>query len=190
MATDDRFMGCAVFASDFADREWYSFDVEPAYEAILNAPITPPPIPKPQPPIKPESGFVHPLPASIITQHWGENGDAYARFGLWGHNGCDIGGRPLRTPVRSMANGIVAYSDFDAGYGFYVRVDHKTLDRYSMYCHLDEAGAKAGTWLKAGETVGLLGNTGNSTGAHLHFEVRLHNKDGTYLRERPCQRAA
>ena len=182
MATDDRFMGCAVFASDFANREWYSFDVEPAYEAILNAPITPPPIPKPPPAIK---DIVHPLPASIITQHWGQNADAYARFGLWGHNGSDLGGSPLRTQVRSMADGIVAYSDFDAGYGFYCRVDHKALDCYTMYCHLDEAGAKAGTWLDAGETVGLLGSSGNSTGPHLHFEIRKHEKDGTYSEDTP-----
>jgi hypothetical protein len=141
--------------------------------------------PDPLPPWQPGGGLVHPLPGAVITQHWGEDGASYARFGLWGHNGCDLGGRPLRTPIRSIARGIVAYSDFDAAYGFYCRVDHPELECYSMYCHMDEPGAPVGQALAAGDTVGLLGTSGNSSGPHLHLEIRLHNVDGTYREDTP-----
>lgn len=141
------------------------------------------------PPLQPGGGdLVHPLPGARITQHWGQNGEDYARFGMWGHNGCDLGGRPLRTPVRSMAIGVVAMSDFDPGYGHYVRVDHGNLGCYAMYCHLDEPGAAVGTWLDVGDTVGLLGTSGNSTGVHLHLEIRLQNKDGTYREDCPMSK--
>jgi len=189
MSADPRFVGCCVFASDYAAQEWYSFDIEPAYAAILAQPIsgTPtPPLPVPPlpttPPVVPpvHGGLVHPLPDSILTQHWGENGGDYARFGIWGHNGTDLGGRPLRTPVRAMSDGVVAYSDFDEGYGYYVRLDHLDGECYSFYAHLDEAGAPIASVLAAGDTLGLLGSSGNSSGPHLHLEIRLQNTDGTY----------
>jgi murein DD-endopeptidase MepM/ murein hydrolase activator NlpD len=143
----------------------------------VTAPIPPTPI---------QGGdLVHPLPGAVIIQHWGQNEADYRQFGLWGHNGCDLGNRPQRTPIRSIADGIVAYSDFDAAYGHYVRADYRDLDCYAMYCHLDEPGAPVGTRLNAGDTVGLLGTSGNSTGVHLHLEIRLQNKDGTYREDTP-----
>jgi murein DD-endopeptidase MepM/ murein hydrolase activator NlpD len=191
MSVDSRFKGCAVFASDYANREWFSFDVEPAYDAILATPIPQPP--KPQPPNPgptppPTTELVHPLPGSSITQNFYEESDAYLQYGFRAHNGTDLGGQPLRTPVRSIAAGIVVWSDFDPGYGHYVRVAHDYLDCYVMYCHLDEAGATVGAPLGAGDTVGLLGSSGNSTGAHLHIEVRLQNKDGTYREDCPMSK--
>jgi len=149
-----------------------------------------PPIPPIEPPIKPpvERELVHPLPGAVITQNFYEESDAYEQYGFRAHNGTDLGGRPLRTPVRSMASGIVAFADFDAGYGHYVRMDYRDLDAYVMYCHLDEPGATAGTRLQAGDMVGLLGSSGNSTGAHLHLEARLQNKDGTYREDTPMSK--
>ena len=157
------------------------------YEWTISEGITVPVPPFPPRP-EPAGELDHPLPASVITQHWGENGEDYARFGMWGHNGVDLGNRPLRTPVRCIAAGIVAYSDFDAGYGHYVRVDHPALGCYSMYCHLDEPGALEGIRLEAGATVGLLGSSGNSSGPHLHLEIRLHNADGTYREDCPMSK--
>jgi murein DD-endopeptidase MepM/ murein hydrolase activator NlpD len=144
----------------------------------------PEPGPEPEPPT-PATKLVHPLPGAVITQHWGQNEENYRQFGLWGHNGTDLGGRPLRTPVRCIADGIVAMDGFDVAYGHYVRLDHRDLGCYSFYAHLDEPGAAAGTRLEAGDTVGLLGSSGNSSGPHLHLEVRLQNKDGTYREDTP-----
>lgn len=193
---DTRVKGVCLFMTDFHSDQWWSFDTQPAMQQLLSIKDVRPRVPspfdnKPQPPDpKPPitSKLVHPLPGSVITQHWGQNADNYAQFGLWGHNGTDMGGRPLRTPVRSMAQGIVAYSDFDAAYGHYVRVDHRDLGCYSFYAHMDEAGAPTGRVLHAGDTVGLLGSSGNSTGPHLHIEIRLQNKDGTYREDTPMLR--
>ena len=158
---------------------WLTFEWT-IYEGIT-VPILPP---------NPAPGgeLTHPLPGAVITQNFYEESDAYEQYGFRAHNGCDLGGLPLRTPIRSIAAGIVAMSDFDPGYGHYVRVDHRELDCYFMYCHLDEPGAAAGTRLGAGDTVGLLGTSGNSTGVHLHLEARLQNKDGTYREDTPMSK--
>lgn len=65
MSGDSRYVGCAVFAADFASHEWYSFDIEPAYKAILVVPIAsyppstgPQPVPPPPPPVQPLTGEV------------------------------------------------------------------------------------------------------------------------------------
>lgn len=148
---------------------------------LSSAGLTPPDLP----PLTPGGELVHPLPGAVITQHWGQNEADYRQFGMWGHNGTDLGGRPLRTPVRSIAPGVVAYSAFDPGYGHYVRLDYRDGDAYFVYCHLDEPGEPVGTRLDAGDTVGLLGSSGNSSGPHLHLEIRKQNKDGTYSEDAP-----
>lgn len=158
---------------------WLTFEWVQVPETIGPEPGPTPPEPEP------EIRLVHPLPGAVISQHWGENAEDYLRFGMWGHNGVDLAGRPMRTPVRSIAAGIVAMSEFDAAYGHYVRVDHPELECYSFYAHLDEPGAQAGQMLAAGATVGLLGTSGNSSGPHLHLEIRLHNADGTYKEGTP-----
>jgi hypothetical protein len=149
-----------------------------------------PPIPPIEPPITPpsfETRLTHPLPQSQITQHFYQNPDDYARFSMPGHNGTDLGGKPQGTPVLSVADGIVSWSDFDPGYGFYVRVKHLQDDMmcYVMYCHLQRMGVEEGTRIEAGYEIGFLGSTGNSSGPHLHIEVRLMNKDGTYREGTP-----
>jgi len=182
MSNDSRFVGCAVFAADFASQDWYSFDIEPAYTAILNTPIVepaPPITPPVQPPVTPSGKIAHPLPGAVITTHWGQAAPEYSP-GMWGHSGTDLAGKPEGTPVLCVADGEVAWSDFDSGYGFYVRVYHPQLGCYSFYAHLREAGMPVGTKLGAGARVGHLGSTGNSTGAHLHLEIRLADANGAY----------
>jgi murein DD-endopeptidase MepM/ murein hydrolase activator NlpD len=181
MSADKRFAGCCVFASDFQNREWFSFDIEPAYAAILATTIPDIEPPQPEPPRPPpdDKRIVHPLTGARITQHWGQSLEDYSGFGLWGHNGCDFAAA-AGTPVKCMAFGIVAYSGFDEGYGHYVRVAHDALGCYTFYGHLQEPGVMAGTVLQAGDTLGKVGSSGNSTGPHLHFEIRLCNVDGTY----------
>jgi murein DD-endopeptidase MepM/ murein hydrolase activator NlpD len=148
-----------------------------------------PPKPQPEPEPEPEPGaLVHPLPKSVITQHWGQNAEQYAQFGQWGHNGCDLGGVAEGTPICALADGRVAYHGTDDAYGNYIRCEMAGYSAYAFFAHLDEIKVRQGQALKAGKIIGTVGNTGNSTGAHLHLEIRQHNPDGSYSRLTPMAR--
>jgi len=153
------------------------------------------PVPPVQPPvIPPDPGsrtkLVHPLQGSIITQHFYQNPEDYARFSLPGHDGTDLGGKAEGTSILSISDGIVAFSDYDEGYGNYVRVEHRAPDMmcYVLYAHLSEPGALEGVSVKAGQQIGKVGSTGNSTGVHLHIEIRLMERDGTYKEGAPMSK--
>jgi hypothetical protein len=86
------------------------------------------------------------------------------------HHGIDLAG-PLGTSVHATGNGKVIEARFSIhGYGNTVLVDHGFGYR-TRYAHLDKINVKKGDAVKRGEVVGLLGNTGKSTGPHLHYEV-------------------
>ena len=121
-----------------------------------------------------------PLTSYRITQLWGGNPTYYqTAFGLPYHNGTDYAAE-LHAPVHAIADGEVVYAGFDAGgYGLYVRVWHPQLMLHSFYAHLDEITHEVPenmsytVPIKEGAVIGPMGNTGNSTGPHLHFEMRL-----------------
>jgi murein DD-endopeptidase MepM/ murein hydrolase activator NlpD len=93
------------------------------------------------------------------------------------HTGIDLG-VPLGTPVGAAADGVVVLAGTNevdgrpVGYGTYVVVAHGG-GVYTLYAHLSKLDVVAGQRVRAGELLGLSGSTGNSTGPHLHFEVRL-----------------
>jgi murein DD-endopeptidase MepM/ murein hydrolase activator NlpD len=100
-------------------------------------------------------------------------GVSYPHF----HTGLDIG-VGLGTPVSAAADGVVVLAGTNVvggrvvGYGTYVVVAHGG-GLYTLYGHLSKLGVAAGDHVRAGQVLGLSGSTGNSTGPHLHFEVRL-----------------
>lgn len=105
-------------------------------------------------------------------------------FGTRGgnHRGLDISGPGDDTgqPIVAFADGTVSYSQFNgktakSGYGYLVILDHGNGIQ-SYYAHMMEQGIPLGTKVKAGQVVGKIGNTGNSEGAHLHFEIRINGK--------------
>ena len=106
-----------------------------------------------------------------ITQFWGENADDYKKFGLNGHNGLDIS-VPEGTPVRACAGGWVREAMDGGSLGLYVKVMHDW--GHTVYAHLSELRVKNGDTVKPGQVIGLSGNTGNSTGPHLHLGVRIN----------------
>lgn len=85
------------------------------------------------------------------------------------HRGVDIS-VPLGTPVRAMAPGRVKFAGSQRGYGRVVIIDHGGGVR-TVYAHLSEVRAREGQELSGRPVIGLSGNTGTSSGPHLHFEV-------------------
>lgn len=83
------------------------------------------------------------------------------------HAGIDIGAG-YGTPVGAAGAGTVTMAGWNGGYGNTVMIDHGN-GLASMYAHLSEIMTSVGQMVSAGQTIGLVGSTGNSTGAHLHF---------------------
>ena len=79
------------------------------------------------------------------------------------------------TPIYATGNGVVIESKFDKGYGRHVVIDHG-FSYKTLYAHMDKILAKKGQKIKRGDVIGYLGNTGLSTGPHLHYEVRKNDK--------------
>lgn len=91
-----------------------------------------------------------------------------------GHTALDFGA-PVGTPVKATMNGTVVYAGWNnEGYGNLVIIDNGKYRTY--YAHLSKIPVKVGQKVSAGETIALSGNTGNSTGPHLHYEVRVDGR--------------
>lgn len=104
---------------------------------------------------------------------WPLSGRISSRFGpRWGrmHQGLDIA-VPIGTPVRAAAAGTVTYSGSMGGYGNLVIIDHGNRVE-TRYAHNSRLVVRVGQRVKRGEIIAYSGNTGNSTGPHLHFEIR------------------
>ncbi len=119
------------------------------------------------------SGFIWPLPHTHnITSYMGER---------WGrmHCGIDIaGGDDYGQPIIAADSGTVIWSGNDGGgYGNYVMIDHGN-GYVTVYGHASELACSTGDYVSQGDVIAYVGSTGNSTGPHLHFEIRY---DGEYL---------
>jgi murein DD-endopeptidase MepM/ murein hydrolase activator NlpD len=106
--------------------------------------------------------FDWPVPGGVRTQ------------GLHGHNGVDIGA-PMGTPIIAAAPGKVIFTRNDngwnGGYGNYVIILDSNGTQ-TLYGHMSRVEATVGETVDRGDQIGRVGNTGESTGPHLHFEVR------------------
>jgi peptidoglycan hydrolase-like protein with peptidoglycan-binding domain len=98
-------------------------------------------------------------------------GDPFGPRGNGFHTGIDLIA-PAGTPVYAAREGRVVFADWFDGYGFLVILDHGHGER-TYYAHLSRIDVKRGIWVGQGVRVGRVGATGDATGAHLHFEVRV-----------------
>ena len=120
--------------------------------------------------------FIWPEPQAQISQPFGPSTfwfePAYGRYPHF-HTGIDLV-EPFGSPVFAADDGVVALvGSSGSGYGNYVVIAHAGgLD--TLYGHLSTSLVKAGQAVTQGTPVGLEGSTGNSTGAHLHFELRIN----------------
>ncbi len=113
--------------------------------------------------------FMWPVPKYYkVSSHYGSR---------WGrnHDGIDIPA-PKGTPFVASDNGVVIYSDNGIrGYGNMIVVSHSD-DIFSVYAHNNKNLVDKGDRVRKGQVIGHVGNTGRSTGSHLHFEIRVKNK--------------
>ena len=86
------------------------------------------------------------------------------------HAGMDFGGA-IGTPIYATGNGKVIYAGLQKGYGKSILIDHG-FNYKTQYAHLDSYNVKTGQKVKRGDIIGYMGNTGMSTGPHVHYEVR------------------
>lgn len=109
------------------------------------------------------TGYLWPTSASIITQYFG-----------WRHGGLDIAG-PVGTPLYASKSGKVLASacGWNWGYGCYVHLDHGNGIQ-TIYAHASVLYVSVGDYVTQGQTIAGMGSTGNSTGPHIHFEIRVN----------------
>ncbi len=90
------------------------------------------------------------------------------------HQGLDIAAK-LGTTIKAVAGGTITYAGWMNGYGNFIKIDHGNgVETY--YGHCSKIYVKKGQEVEAGDKIGAVGSTGNSTGPHLHLEVRLNGK--------------
>jgi murein DD-endopeptidase MepM/ murein hydrolase activator NlpD len=107
-----------------------------------------------------------------ITGHFGERLDPFSGEGAF-HAGLDIASH-YGDAVRATADGTVEEADKRAGYGDLVVIDHG-FGVTTWYGHLSGFNMQAGMRVKRGDIIGFEGNSGRSTGPHVHYEVRINN---------------
>ena len=115
-----------------------------------------------------------------ITQYFGENPKWYEEWGYPGHNGIDWG-IPNGTPVLGAQVGkIDKIANEAGGYGLYLVISHEAGEYFTYYAHLQCVYGSVGEEVGCGEAVAASNNSGNSTGPHLHFGLRIPGTNPEY----------
>lgn len=120
-----------------------------------------------------------PAPQTLVWPLTGRLTSGYGRRnisvgGNTFHSGIDISASP-GTPIRAASGGVVSRAGWGGAYGYVVYVDHGD-GRQTRYGHMSEILVRLGQRMAQGETLGLVGSSGASTGPHLHFELRFEGR--------------
>lgn len=121
------------------------------------------------------AGIPQVLPASMefISSGFGYRADPFSGGAAF-HGGLDFRG-PVGAPIYAAAQGVVTFAGVQQGYGNCIEISHGN-GLMTRYAHMSGFRARIGQTVNAGDVIGLIGNTGRSTGPHLHFEVRVNGK--------------
>ncbi len=117
-------------------------------------------------------GFIWPVPGySYISSYFGWR---ILRGAPNWHTGIDIAGSRIygKPVVASNSGYCVRVRYYTTGYGYHVMIDHGD-NSWTVYGHMSELLVHEGQWVNQGDVIGKVGSTGNSTGPHLHFEIRI-----------------
>ena len=111
-----------------------------------------------------DSGFIWPIANGYVTATFGS---------YWGHTGLDIAGK-VGVPIYAAASGTVTVVRRDyGGYGLHLRIEHDG-GYETLYAHCSELYVTPGEYVAQGQVIAARGSTGNSSGPHLHFEIRIN----------------
>jgi murein DD-endopeptidase MepM/ murein hydrolase activator NlpD len=126
--------------------------------------------------LKSQRNLLSSTPSIRPTEGWLSSGFGYRVSPFTGlrefHKGLDFAGRK-GTKIIAPADGVVSFTGRNGSYGKMIKIDHGhgIITRYG---HLQKALKKRGEAVKRGDVIALMGNTGHSTGPHLHYEVLLN----------------
>jgi hypothetical protein len=110
----------------------------------------------------------------ILTSNFGWRKNPFRRWEREFHKGIDIANRK-GTPIIAPANGFVKFIGYNRGFGNYLELDH-SFGYTTFYGHLSRVNVRLHEPVKRGDIVAYMGNSGKSTGPHLHYEVRVLGK--------------
>ncbi|GAF71974.1 unnamed protein product, partial [marine sediment metagenome] len=110
-----------------------------------------------------------PLKQVFVTQHFGDNPKVYNPFGMKGHNGIDFRA-PVGTEIFSAISGKIQNIKNETGYGLHIK--QRNWKHEVVYAHMMSFACKNGDHVAEGNLIGYSGNSGFSSGPHLHFGVR------------------
>jgi murein DD-endopeptidase MepM/ murein hydrolase activator NlpD len=116
---------------------------------------------------------VRPAALAAMTSGFGYRSDPFNGAAAM-HSGLDFKG-PIGAPIYAAADGRVSFVGTKAGYGKVVEISHGN-GLMTRYAHMSRFNSSVGQAIGAGQVIGAIGNTGRSTGPHLHFEVRIHGR--------------
>ena len=111
-----------------------------------------------------------PVKDCTLTSSYGCRSDPF-RGRRANHKGLDMAG-PIGTPIYATADGIVGRAQWLGGYGNYIEINHGNGIQ-TRYGHMSRLNVEPYQRVKKGDLIGYVGSTGRSTGAHLHYEVRI-----------------
>ncbi len=114
------------------------------------------------------------LPLAMpVTQNFRYTSGFGRRWGRM-HEGIDMAG-PVGTPIHVTGDGVVTFAGRQGAYGNLIKIRHE-LGTETRYAHLNRIHVKVGDRVSQGDRIGDMGNTGRSTGPHLHYEVRMNGR--------------
>jgi len=151
-----------------------SIDAIVEANALINPDLVKPGMLLVLPDAKPEVGYKDRISKNFISPIKGRISSFYGP--RWGkmHEGIDWAVN-TGTKVRAARSGKVVYSEWSSGYGYTVVIEHQKGVR-TLYAHNSKLLVHGGQWVERGQVISLSGNTGRSTGPHLHFEIQINGK--------------
>ncbi|NQU83870.1 MAG: peptidoglycan DD-metalloendopeptidase family protein [Parcubacteria group bacterium] len=121
-----------------------------------------------------QSIFASPAPKSNLGMIWPTTSKRITQYYWWKHSAIDVGGK-IGLPIYAVDDGVVEYAGWGTGYGRQILINHQNGIK-TRYAHANSLYVKVGDRVEQGQVIMEMGNTGWSTGPHLHFEIYINGR--------------